>query len=114
VAFTCPFCGAVSHNPNDALNRYCGRCHRFVDDGPPPAPSAEIERIIPAEHLLKVCRPVTGPTCCAYLASRDLSNYFCAKGSPDLRRVIDDRLARGAMNATGDNCSGPPDYVPSR
>lgn len=30
--FTCPFCGAVSHNPNDALNRYCGRCHVFVDD----------------------------------------------------------------------------------
>lgn len=30
--FTCPFCGAVSHNPNDLAQRYCGRCHVFVDD----------------------------------------------------------------------------------
>lgn len=30
--FTCPFCGAVSHNPRDAEERYCGRCHVFVDD----------------------------------------------------------------------------------
>jgi hypothetical protein len=29
---TCPFCGFVSHNPNDALHRYCVRCHVFVDD----------------------------------------------------------------------------------
>lgn len=28
---TCPFCGFVSHNPNDALHRYCVRCHVFVD-----------------------------------------------------------------------------------
>jgi hypothetical protein len=30
--FTCPRCGIVSHNPNDAANRYCGRCHVFFDD----------------------------------------------------------------------------------
>jgi hypothetical protein len=34
TTFTCPICGAVSHNPNDARERYCGRCHRFVDDPP--------------------------------------------------------------------------------
>lgn len=28
---TCPHCGAVSHNPNDVANRYCGRCHHFCD-----------------------------------------------------------------------------------
>ena len=28
----CPRCGAESWNPNDAANRYCGRCHEFVDD----------------------------------------------------------------------------------
>lgn len=33
--FVCPLCGARSWNPNDARERYCGRCHRFVDD---PAP----------------------------------------------------------------------------
>ncbi len=30
--FTCPICGAVSHNIGDVLNRYCGRCKVFVDD----------------------------------------------------------------------------------
>jgi hypothetical protein len=28
----CPICHAVSHNPNDAANHYCGRCHVFFDD----------------------------------------------------------------------------------
>ena len=28
-AYCCPLCGAVSHNPNDLRERYCGRCHRF-------------------------------------------------------------------------------------
>lgn len=32
ASFTCPRCGAVSYNPNDAANRYCGRCHVFVED----------------------------------------------------------------------------------
>lgn len=32
VAFTCPRCGAVSHNPHDIEHRYCARCHVFVDD----------------------------------------------------------------------------------
>ena len=31
-AFVCPYCGAESHNPNDVRERYCGRCHVFVDD----------------------------------------------------------------------------------
>jgi uncharacterized C2H2 Zn-finger protein len=34
--FTCPRCGAVSHNPNDARERYCGRCHAFVGNDPRP------------------------------------------------------------------------------
>jgi hypothetical protein len=32
--FVCPHCGAKSWNPNDARERYCIRCHRFVDDPP--------------------------------------------------------------------------------
>jgi hypothetical protein len=31
-SFTCPDCGMKSFNPHDVLNRYCGACHRFVDD----------------------------------------------------------------------------------
>lgn len=30
--FTCPKCGAVSHNPNDAAQRYCGACHSFFGE----------------------------------------------------------------------------------
>lgn len=30
--FVCPRCHAVSHNHHDAHERYCGRCHVFVDD----------------------------------------------------------------------------------
>ena len=31
-AFTCPCCGAVSPNPNDIAQRYCGRCHDWTGD----------------------------------------------------------------------------------
>ena len=34
-AFTCPRCGATSHNPNDVRERYCGRCHDWTGDTPP-------------------------------------------------------------------------------
>jgi hypothetical protein len=30
--FTCPFCGEISPNPFDIAQRYCVRCHVFVDD----------------------------------------------------------------------------------
>jgi hypothetical protein len=38
VAFTCPRCGSVSHNPNDERERYCGWCHLFVEKMPPVPP----------------------------------------------------------------------------
>jgi hypothetical protein len=28
-SYECPDCHAVSYNPNDIANRYCGACHRF-------------------------------------------------------------------------------------
>ncbi len=30
VTFTCPQCGAISYNPNDAQHGYCGACHAFT------------------------------------------------------------------------------------
>jgi hypothetical protein len=30
--FVCPVCRMTSANPNDVATRYCGNCHRFVDD----------------------------------------------------------------------------------
>lgn len=32
ITYTCPHCGAVSNNPNDAREEYCGRCHRWARD----------------------------------------------------------------------------------
>jgi hypothetical protein len=29
-AFTCPRCGATSHNPSDLREGYCGRCHDWA------------------------------------------------------------------------------------
>jgi ribosomal protein S27AE len=34
-SFICPRCGAESFNLNDIAQRYCGRCHVFVDDPTP-------------------------------------------------------------------------------
>jgi hypothetical protein len=34
-SFTCPYCFRTSYNKNDIENRYCGNCHRFVDDPVP-------------------------------------------------------------------------------
>lgn len=31
MSYTCPRCGATSHNPNDETYKYCARCHRFED-----------------------------------------------------------------------------------
>lgn len=31
----CPRCGSVSHHPQDISERYCGRCHRFHNEGQP-------------------------------------------------------------------------------
>jgi len=33
VAYTCPHCTATSQHPADAKHRYCGRCHRYADEG---------------------------------------------------------------------------------
>ena len=42
LPFVCPICGFKSYNSRDAAERYCGRCHRFVDEKLPelPEPSA--------------------------------------------------------------------------
>ena len=32
-SFTCPRCGAVSHNPRDLAEGYCARCHDWTVPG---------------------------------------------------------------------------------
>lgn len=34
LAILCLRCGMVSYNPNDIAQRYCGRCHLFLEDLP--------------------------------------------------------------------------------
>lgn len=38
-SYLCAHCGAVSYNPNDLIEEYCGRCHRYARD---PAMVAEL------------------------------------------------------------------------
>jgi hypothetical protein len=52
-----------------------------------------------------------GNATCAFLSFR---GYFaCAKGT-SVGNLINQRLAEKTMKAQGDNCSGPPDFVPVR
>ncbi len=39
-SWTCPHCGATSHNRTDAAEHYCGRCHHYCDDVGPPLGAA--------------------------------------------------------------------------
>jgi hypothetical protein len=36
LPFVCPICGMKSWHPMDAQERYCAKCHRFVDEKPLP------------------------------------------------------------------------------
>ena len=41
-SFACPVCRAVSYNPNDVAERYCGRCRQFTGGQANPLPMAEL------------------------------------------------------------------------
>lgn len=30
-SITCPICGRTSYNQDDIKERYCGKCHQFLD-----------------------------------------------------------------------------------
>lgn len=32
MSYTCPKCGATSHNPNDERERFCARCGKYTPD----------------------------------------------------------------------------------
>ena len=31
-SYQCPHCQAISYNPNDLANHYCGRCHQYGNE----------------------------------------------------------------------------------
>jgi hypothetical protein len=35
LSITCHDCGFTSNNPNDVMNRYCGKCHKFHEEPNP-------------------------------------------------------------------------------
>lgn len=58
--FTCPRCGAVSHNPHDLEQGYCGRCRWWTADpvlgqlDPPPEPTTA-QQLTEALYEAKRC-----------------------------------------------------------
>jgi hypothetical protein len=54
LPFVCPICGAKSYNSRDAEERYCGRCHRFVDEPLPPLSDMPAGRLATVEALMNV------------------------------------------------------------
>lgn len=60
ATYECPFCGIVSHNPNDARAQYCGACHLFAIDSYQAVKFLEARRFAMNEiaHLFQVPREV--------------------------------------------------------
>jgi hypothetical protein len=56
------------------------------------------------DYIEAVCRIGQGALCCRYL-TMGADGWHCAKNTP-LRRLLDERVAAGAINARGDNCEG--------
>lgn len=54
-------------------------------------------------HVFDTCKPGT-TECCRYLTVGG-RGWECEKNGP-LQPLLDDRVARGTMRATGDNCGG--------
>lgn len=65
---------------------------------------------IDPQHVMGTCRAGQGSACCRYLTMG--AGMECAKPTP-LRVYLDSRVERGQLGATGDNCSGPPDFTPT-
>jgi ribosomal protein S27AE len=57
ASFICPRCGAESFNPSDIAERYCGRCHAFVDD----PPASCVDEAFPERPCDRCGKPYRGP-----------------------------------------------------
>lgn len=54
MSYTCPTCGAVSHNSNDEREKYCARCHAFEN-----------------QRFLAICQNRAPPEPVSYKAGQD-------------------------------------------
>lgn len=67
-------------------------------------------RLIPKDHLEKVCRLGQGAaTCCLVVAGR--RGFQCMKGT-NLEPILKQRAVAGEMTARRVNCGGPPEELP--
>lgn len=66
---------------------------------------------IAPEHVQNVCRIAQGARTCSFLLTGG-NGFVCGKGT-SMENTIRAKRDQGAMNAMGDNCSGPPDFIPT-
>ena len=63
-----------------------------------------MNRLVPNEHMQKVCKIGQGKECCRYLTV-SMVGFECEKGG-ELAAILDKRVAQNEMVAQGDNCEG--------
>lgn len=112
---TCRKCGHT-YIPNFMFDFYpdgkdpkvglCERC--MVTEILAPKP----QRVISVDHGKNVCKLGQGSAACAFLTIDGSEGLKCAKQG-DFEGIIRERLSKGSMSAKGDNCSGPPDFIPN-
>ena len=68
----------------------------------------------PQGHVDNVCKKGQGKECCAYLVfeAKENGGFRCSKES-SMASHINQRLAENSMRSKGDNCSGPPHFIPN-
>lgn len=68
--------------------------------------------VLPDDHIKNICALGQGRSTCSFLML-DGAGFECAKGT-GIDNIIAERRILGQMVAMGDNCSGPPDFVPTK
>lgn len=72
-----------------------------------------METQVSIEHARNVCGLGGETFACSFLALSSEDGWVCLKGSAT-EAVINQRRVNKSTNAMGDNCSGPPDFTPTK
>jgi len=70
------------------------------------------EQKVTEKQLKEICKMGQASECCSFLMWAGDTGFCCAKGST-LEPMILERRFLETLNAMGDNCSGPPDFMPN-
>jgi predicted RNA-binding Zn-ribbon protein involved in translation (DUF1610 family) len=89
-SITCHTCGLTCHNLNDIAQRYCGRCHPFLD--PPDVYEFDCREC--GRHIVSLCDPCRVDVCAM---SRSMPGWF---RDPKLARRLDPAYAAEAAPET--------------